>query len=46
MKRVGCAVFLLLVAAGCSTHVPAPNAGATFVVVRHGEKASDDPRDP
>jgi len=34
----------LLLAAGCAS-VPQPS-GATFVVVRHAEKNSDDPKDP
>lgn len=40
------ASLLLLVAlAGCRS-VPDPADGATFIVVRHAEKAIDDPRDP
>lgn len=35
----------LSVLAACSTMAPAADS-ATFIVVRHAEKASDDPRDP
>ncbi len=40
------ALCLLLVAAACSTAPDSHAAATTFVVVRHAEKASDDPRDP
>lgn len=36
----------MLMAASCASLTTANAAGATFVVVRHAEKASDDPRDP
>lgn len=37
----------LSILAACSTMAPAPAAdSATFIVVRHAEKATDDPRDP
>lgn len=36
---------LLMLLAGCS-HFGSAAAPATFVIVRHAEKASDDPRDP
>lgn len=36
---------VLAVVAGCRA-VPDPAAGATFVLVRHAEKATDDPKDP
>lgn len=42
------AIFTLLLAAvlgGCAS-VPASGDAAMFIVVRHAEKASDDPRDP
>lgn len=45
--------FLFLVASACVAalaagcrHAPAATDAATFVVVRHAEKASDDPKDP
>lgn len=38
-------LLLTLLLAGCAT-APDPGDGATFVLVRHAEKASDDPRDP
>lgn len=37
---------LLLLITGCSHIASEPAALATFVVVRHAEKAIDDPRDP
>lgn len=46
--RLCIATFALLLAAvlgGCAS-VPAPGDTAVFIVVRHAEKASDDPRDP
>lgn len=40
-------VLLASLAAGCGTATPRDTvAPLTFVVVRHGEKASDDPEDP
>lgn len=39
-------VLLCLALAACKTHAPAPAPGPTFVLVRHAEKAADDPRDP
>lgn len=38
-------LLLLSVLAGCRS-LPDPSEGATFVLVRHAEKATDDPRDP
>jgi broad specificity phosphatase PhoE len=38
-------LFLLAALAGCRA-LPDPAEGATFVIVRHGEKATDDPKDP
>ena len=38
-------LLLLSLLAGCRT-LPDPAGGATFVLVRHAEKASDDPKDP
>lgn len=38
-------LLLLSVLAGCRS-LPDPAEGATFVLVRHAEKSSDDPRDP
>lgn len=38
--------LLCIALAACRTHVPDPAPGATFVLVRHAEKATDDPRDP
>lgn len=44
--RIALLVLLSLFAlAGCRS-LPDPAEGATFVLVRHAEKASDDPRDP
>lgn len=40
------ALCLLLVGTACSTAPDSHAAATTFVVVRHAEKASDDPRDP
>lgn len=40
------AAGLLLVASACSTAPEMPAATSTFVVVRHAEKATDDPSDP
>ncbi|GAA4861554.1 phosphoglycerate mutase family protein [Luteimonas vadosa] len=40
------AASLLLAAAGCAALPVAPAPAATFVVVRHAEKAADDPSDP
>ena len=39
-------VLLCIALAACKTHAPAPAPGAMFVLVRHAEKATDDPRDP
>lgn len=38
-------LVLLVLLAGCRS-LPDPADGATFVLVRHGEKATDDPKDP
>lgn len=38
-------ILLLVLLAGCRS-LPDPDEGATFVLVRHAEKAADDPRDP
>lgn len=39
-------VFLLLsITSACATHGPA-TGGITYVLMRHAEKAQDDPRDP
>lgn len=38
-------LLLLSVLAGCRS-LPDPAEGATFVLVRHAEKAADDPADP
>lgn len=38
--------LLCVALAACKTHAPDPAPGATFVLVRHAEKATDDPRDP
>ncbi len=36
----------LLAIAGCASHPSKGTAGIAYVVVRHAEKATDDPRDP
>jgi broad specificity phosphatase PhoE len=51
MRRAGLIPTLLWLAAllapaACATHPAAGTGGATFVVVRHAEKATDDARDP
>ena len=38
-------LFAILLPAACATQPPAPD-GVRFIVVRHAEKATDDPRDP
>ena len=45
MRRVACALVVLCSATACAFQ-QRPDAGVTFVVVRHAEKATDDPRDP
>lgn len=47
VAHLAAAVLLAVMAAACS-HAPraVADAGVTFVVVRHAEKASDDPSDP
>ncbi|HZX79349.1 MAG TPA: phosphoglycerate mutase family protein [Lysobacter sp.] len=46
MRRLLLAVmFVLAASAGCASR-PVVEDGATYVVVRHAEKATDDPRDP
>ena len=44
IAHIAVAALLGLPVAGCATRPAA--TGATFVVVRHAEKAADDPRDP
>jgi broad specificity phosphatase PhoE len=44
--RIALLVLLSLFAlTGCRS-LPDPSEGATFILVRHAEKAADDPRDP
>lgn len=45
LLRLAALSALLAVLAGCATHREAAQA-VTFVLVRHAEKATDDPRDP
>ena len=45
MRIVLTLLLSLSVLAGCAS-VPDPAGGVTFVIVRHAEKADDDPRDP
>ena len=45
ITRLACVIALLWFATGCTT-APSRTAAVTFVVVRHAEKATDDPRDP
>jgi broad specificity phosphatase PhoE len=40
------ALLLILSLAGCANASPAPEGSATFVVVRHAEKANDGSKDP
>lgn len=40
------ALSMLVLLGACSTTLPEPAPGATFILVRHAEKADDDPRDP
>lgn len=40
------AIVLSLALGGCATRPAEPQAPLTYVIVRHGEKSSDDPRDP
>ena len=47
--RVGCVLAAILAAGGCASgHTARPSPEATFLVVRHAEKATDpgSPRDP
>ncbi|MGI8560009.1 MAG: SixA phosphatase family protein [Luteimonas sp.] len=37
---------LVLAASGCASTQSGPASDATYLVVRHAEKATDDPRDP
>jgi len=37
---------VLLAACASTSPTPTPTPGASFVIVRHAEKSSDDPRDP
>ena len=37
---------LTLLLCGCATRATMPEAGTVFVIVRHAEKAADDPKDP
>lgn len=39
-------VALSLVMAACASTTSAPATGATYIVVRHAEKGTDDPKDP
>ena len=45
-KRSGFQVFALALLLGGCASTPRNDAAATFIVVRHAEKATDDPRDP
>lgn len=40
------ALGLSVLLAACASAPPTPTPGASFVIVRHAEKANDDPRDP
>lgn len=40
------AAALALLLSGCATRATMPEAGTVFVIVRHAEKAADDPKDP
>lgn len=40
------AAALALLLCGCATRATMPEAGTMFVIVRHAEKAADDPKDP
>lgn len=40
------ALSLSVLLAACASAPPTPTPGASFVIVRHAEKANDDPRDP
>lgn len=44
--RIALLVLLSLFAVTGCRSVPDPSEGATFILVRHAEKAADDPRDP
>lgn len=48
--RIACLLLVCLgltaVLAGCASTPPASNDGLTWIVVRHAEKATDDPEDP
>ncbi|HEY0662396.1 MAG TPA: phosphoglycerate mutase family protein [Lysobacter sp.] len=39
-------LLLVLIAASCATRTATAPVGASFVIVRHAEKANDDPKDP
>ncbi len=40
------AAALVTLLCGCATRATMPEAGTVFVIVRHAEKAADDPKDP
>ena len=46
LKSVCIALSMLVALAACATHTRNQARDTTFVVVRHAEKASDDPKDP
>jgi len=44
--RTAISLLLVCLLAACMPHPRQPAADSTFIVVRHAEKATDDPRDP